>query len=99
MRFRVFSPFLFLLTQPFLSIVLFALAWTVGFVTHYILPQLRKHHPWLWISHPVLKNKEYRQREVRGMEALVLLFLKVFYPPSKKPPCLMLSTWFVTKIV
>ncbi|KAF2986103.1 hypothetical protein EK904_013738, partial [Melospiza melodia maxima] len=48
---------------PFLSIVLFALAWTVGFVTHYILPQLRKHHPWLWISHPILKSKEHQQRE------------------------------------
>lgn len=56
-----------LLAQPFLSIVLFALAWTVGFVTHYVLPQLRKHHPWLWISHPILKSKEHQQREVRGL--------------------------------
>lgn len=55
------------LAQPFLSIVLFALAWTVGFITHYILPQLRKHHPWLWISHPILKSKEHQQREVRGL--------------------------------
>lgn len=49
-----------------MSIVLYALAATVGFVTHYLIPQLRKHHPWLWISHPVLKSKEYSQFEPRG---------------------------------
>ncbi|KAJ7396192.1 hypothetical protein BTVI_147745 [Pitangus sulphuratus] len=57
--------------KPFLSIVLFALAWTVGFVTHYLLPQLRKHHPWLWISHPILKSKEHQQREVRDAAHLM----------------------------
>lgn len=55
-----------LVSQPFLSVVLFALAGSVGSVTHHMLPQLRKHHPWMWISHPVLKNREYQQREVRG---------------------------------
>lgn len=52
--------------QPFVTIVLYALAATVGFITHYLIPQLRKHHPWLWISHPVLKTKEYHQFEPRG---------------------------------
>lgn len=52
--------------QPFVTIVLYALAATVGFVTHYLIPQLRKHHPWLWISHPVLKSKEYSQFEPTG---------------------------------
>ncbi|XP_068795114.1 pecanex-like protein 2 isoform X4 [Struthio camelus] len=66
LSFAVSASTVFLSLRPFLSIVLFALAWTVGFVTHYILPQLRKHHPWLWISHPILKSKEYRQREVKG---------------------------------
>lgn len=55
--------------QPFVTIVLYALAATVGFVTHYLLPQLRKHHPWLWISHPLLKTKEYHQFEPRGQPA------------------------------
>lgn len=54
------------LLQPFLSVVLFALAGTVGFITHHLLPQLRKHHPWMWVSHPVLKSREYQQREVGG---------------------------------
>ncbi|NXD12735.1 PCX2 protein, partial [Nothocercus nigrocapillus] len=71
LSFAVSASTVFLSLRPFLSIVLFALAWTVGFVTHYILPQLRKHHPWLWISHPILKSKEYRQREVRDAAHLM----------------------------
>ncbi|GAB5578358.1 pecanex-like protein 2 isoform X4 [Prionailurus iriomotensis] len=62
---------LIICSVPFLSVVLFALAGSVGFVTHYMLPQLRKHHPWMWISHPVLKNKEYQQREVRDIAHLM----------------------------
>lgn len=64
--FQLYIDSYLLLLQPFLSIVLFVLAGAVGFVTHYLLPQLRKHHPWMWISHPILKNREYQQREVRG---------------------------------
>nr|XP_038032057.1 pecanex-like protein 2 isoform X3 [Anas platyrhynchos] len=71
LSFAVSASTVFLSLRPFLSIVLFALAWTVGFVTHYILPQLRKHHPWLWISHPILKSKEHRQREVRDAAHLM----------------------------
>jgi len=66
LSFAVSASTVFLSLRPFLSVVLFALAGSVGFVTHYMLPQLRKHHPWMWISHPVLKNREYQQREVRG---------------------------------
>ncbi|XP_061480490.1 pecanex-like protein 2 isoform X1 [Rhineura floridana] len=71
LSFAVSASTVFLSLGPFLSIVLYALAWTVGFVTHYVLPQLRKHHPWLWISHPILKNKEYQQRELRGAAHLM----------------------------
>lgn len=55
-----------------MTIVLYALAGTVGFVTHYLIPQLRKHHPWLWVSHPVLKTKEYYQFEPRGLHPLCI---------------------------
>ncbi|XP_004691186.1 PREDICTED: pecanex-like protein 2 isoform X1 [Condylura cristata] len=71
LSFAVSASTVFLSLRPFLSIVLFALAGSVGFVTHYMLPQLRKHHPWMWISHPVLKNKEYQQREVRDVAHLM----------------------------
>lgn len=70
--------------QPFVTIVLYALAGTVGFVTHYLIPQLRKHHPWLWISHPVLKTKEYYQFEPRGQHAYcVQLILKYVHSNPK----------------
>uniref|UniRef100_A0A8B9LNE1 Pecanex-like protein n=1 Tax=Astyanax mexicanus TaxID=7994 RepID=A0A8B9LNE1_ASTMX len=63
LTFAVTASTVFLSLRPFVTIVLYALAATVGFVTHYLIPQLRKHHPWLWISHPVLKSKEYSQFE------------------------------------
>ncbi|XP_058525341.1 pecanex-like protein 2 [Ochotona princeps] len=71
LSFAVSASTVFLSLRPFLSIVLFALAGSVGFLTHYLLPQLRKHHPWMWISHPILKNKEYQQREVRDVAHLM----------------------------
>uniref|UniRef100_A0A8D1LRH9 Pecanex-like protein n=1 Tax=Sus scrofa TaxID=9823 RepID=A0A8D1LRH9_PIG len=71
LSFAVSASTVFLSLRPFLSVVLFALAGAVGFVTHYMLPQLRKHHPWMWISHPILKNKEYQQREVTDVAHLM----------------------------
>uniref|UniRef100_A0A8C7X076 Pecanex-like protein n=1 Tax=Oryzias sinensis TaxID=183150 RepID=A0A8C7X076_9TELE len=65
LTFAITASTVFLSLKPFVTIVLYALAGTVGFVTHYLIPQLRKHHPWLWISHPVLKTKEYDQFEPR----------------------------------
>uniref|UniRef100_A0A8D2Q8J6 Pecanex-like protein n=1 Tax=Varanus komodoensis TaxID=61221 RepID=A0A8D2Q8J6_VARKO len=71
LSFAVSASTVFLSLGPFLSLVLFTLAWTVGFVTHYILPQLRKHHPWMWIAHPILKNKEYQKREITDAAQLM----------------------------
>ncbi|XP_008585796.1 PREDICTED: pecanex-like protein 2, partial [Galeopterus variegatus] len=65
LSFAVSASTVFLSLRPVLSAVLFALAGTVGTVAHYLLPQLRKHHPWLWMSHPVLRNREHGQRELR----------------------------------
>ncbi|XP_028623600.1 pecanex-like protein 2 [Grammomys surdaster] len=71
LSFAVSASTVFLSLRPFLSIVLFALAGTVGLITHHLLPQLRKHHPWMWISHPVLRSKEYQQREARDVAHLM----------------------------
>ncbi|XP_062376354.1 pecanex-like protein 1 [Sardina pilchardus] len=65
LTFAVTASTVFLSLRPFVTIVLYALAGTVGFITHYLIPQLRKHHPWLWIAHPVLKSREYSQFEPR----------------------------------
>ncbi|XP_045673940.1 pecanex-like protein 2 [Phyllostomus hastatus] len=71
LSFAVSASTVFLSLRPFLSVVLFILAGAVGFVTHYLLPQLRKHHPWMWMSHPVLKSREYQQREVQDLAHLM----------------------------
>ncbi|XP_040905337.1 pecanex-like protein 1 isoform X2 [Toxotes jaculatrix] len=77
LTFAITASTVFLSLRPFVTIVLYALAGTVGFVTHYLIPQLRKHHPWLWISHPVLKTKEYYQFEPR--EDAVLMWFERLY--------------------
>ncbi|KAF6716244.1 Pecanex-like protein 2 [Oryzias melastigma] len=77
LTFAITASTVFLSLKPFVTIVLYALAGTVGFVTHYLIPQLRKHHPWLWISHPVLKTKEYDQFEPR--EDAVLMWFERLY--------------------
>ncbi|KAM9211743.1 pecanex-like protein 2 [Dugong dugon] len=71
LSFAVSASTVFLSLRPFLSIVLFVLAGTVGFLAHYLLPQLRKRRPWMWISHPVLKNREYQQSEVTDIAQLM----------------------------
>ncbi|CAL8298952.1 unnamed protein product [Merluccius merluccius] len=77
LTFAITASTVFLSLKPFVTIVLYVLAGTVGFVTHYLIPQLRKHHPWLWISHPVLKTKEYHQFEPR--EDAVLMWFERLY--------------------
>uniref|UniRef100_A0A8C7U432 Pecanex-like protein n=1 Tax=Oncorhynchus mykiss TaxID=8022 RepID=A0A8C7U432_ONCMY len=77
LTFAITSSTVFLSLKPFVTIVLYALAGTVGFVTHYLVPQLRKHHPWLWISHPVLKSNEYSQFEPRD-DAQLMWFERLY---------------------
>lgn len=62
--------FSFFHPQPALSFVLYILAGVIGFITHYLLPQLRKQLPWFCLAHPVLRSKEYSQFEVRGESLL-----------------------------
>ncbi|XP_040286071.1 pecanex-like protein 2 [Bufo bufo] len=64
-------------TLPVLSTVLLVMALAVGLLAHYIIPQLRKHHPWLWIAQPLLQNKEYRQREIT--DAAQLMWFEKLY--------------------
>ena len=57
----------FSLLQPNLNYVLWIVAAVIGFLLHYVLPQLRKQLPWLCFSHPLLKSKEYGQFEVSSI--------------------------------
>uniref|UniRef100_A0A8C5PP70 Pecanex-like protein n=1 Tax=Leptobrachium leishanense TaxID=445787 RepID=A0A8C5PP70_9ANUR len=64
--FAIHVSTVFTALQPVLSYVLYALVGSVGFLTHYVLPQVRKQLPWHCFSHPLLKTKEYYQFEVRN---------------------------------
>ncbi|XP_051946322.1 pecanex-like protein 1 isoform X2 [Xyrauchen texanus] len=64
--FAIHVSTVFIALQPFLSYVLYGLVGTLGLLTHYLLPQMRKQLPWYCFSHPLLKNREYYQFEIRG---------------------------------
>ncbi|XP_066487951.1 pecanex-like protein 1 isoform X5 [Tiliqua scincoides] len=74
--FAIHVSTVFTVLQPVLSYVLYTLVGSVGFITHYVLPQLRKQLPWHCFSHPLLKTKEYYQFEVRNA-AHVMWFEKL----------------------
>ncbi|KAM9777295.1 pecanex-like protein 1 [Neosynchiropus ocellatus] len=88
--FAIHVSTVFIALQPYLSVVLYALLGSVGLLTHYLLPQLRKQLPWFCFSQPLLKTKEYYQFEVRDAAHVMwfeklhlwLLFLEknVLYP-------------------
>ncbi|XP_067847373.1 pecanex-like protein 1 isoform X4 [Heptranchias perlo] len=75
--FAIHVSTVFIALQPVLSYVLYALVGAVGFLTHYLLPQLRKQLPWHCFSHPLLKTKEYYQFEVRNA-AHVMWFENIY---------------------
>ncbi|XP_041947591.1 pecanex-like protein 1 isoform X1 [Alosa sapidissima] len=75
--FAISASTVFIALQPALSFVLYILAGVVGFLTHYLLPQLRKQLPWFCLAHPVLRSREYSQFEVR--DAAQLMWFEKFY--------------------
>ncbi|XP_012579975.1 PREDICTED: pecanex-like protein 1 isoform X3 [Condylura cristata] len=88
--FAIHVSTVFTVLQPALKYVLYALVGSVGFVTHYVLPQVRKQLPWHCFSHPLLKTGEYSQYEVRNAATMMwfeklhvwLLFVEknIIYP-------------------
>ncbi|XP_067328636.1 pecanex-like protein 3 isoform X1 [Anolis sagrei] len=71
LTFAISASTVFIALESVLGYVLYALAGLVGFVTHYLLPQLRKQLPWFCLSQPVLKPREYSQFEVRSAAQLM----------------------------
>lgn len=64
LSFAIHSSTVFTALQPELNPVLWGIVSCLGFLLHYILPQLRKQLPWLCLAKPVLKSHEYAQFEV-----------------------------------
>ncbi|XP_028733264.1 pecanex-like protein 1 isoform X4 [Peromyscus leucopus] len=88
--FAIHVSTVFTALQPALKYVLYALVGCVGFVTHYVLPQVRKQLPWHCFSRPLLKTAEHNQYEVRNAATMMwfeklhvwLLFVEknIIYP-------------------
>ncbi|GBP53300.1 Pecanex-like protein 1 [Eumeta japonica] len=71
------STTVFTTLRPQLNTVLWIIAGILGWVLHYLTPQLRKQQPWLCLAGPVLKQHEYGQYEVTE-PARLMFFEKVF---------------------
>ncbi|XP_055384689.1 protein pecanex isoform X2 [Condylostylus longicornis] len=71
------SSTVFTVLQPDLNIVLYTMAVILGFILHYVLPQMRKHMPWLCFASPLLKQKEFGQFEV-SKAAKVMWFEAIY---------------------
>ncbi|XP_058056159.1 protein pecanex [Anopheles bellator] len=61
----------FTVLQPEINHVLHSGACIVGFLVHYIVPQLRKHLPWLCIAKPILKPDEFGLFEVQKLSKIM----------------------------
>ncbi|XP_061395087.1 protein pecanex [Musca vetustissima] len=67
----------FTVLQPDLNVVLYGFTGALGFLLHYIIPQMRKHMPWLCFAKPLLKQKEYGRYEVSN--APKIMWFEKFY--------------------
>ncbi|XP_068632284.1 pecanex-like protein 1 [Battus philenor] len=63
--------------RPQLNTVLWIIAGSLGWVLHYVTPQLRKQQPWLCLAGPVLRQHEHAQYEVTE-PARLMIFEKIF---------------------
>ena len=71
------SSTVFTVLQPDLNIVLYSFTGALGLLLHYIIPQMRKHMPWLCFARPILRQKEYGQFEVSNAPQ-IMWFEKVY---------------------
>lgn len=53
----------FTVLQPELNDILRISVSVLGLLLHYIVPQMRKHLPWLWFAEPILRSGEHNQYE------------------------------------
>ena len=65
LTFAIHSSTVFTALQPELNPVLWGITSCLGFLLHYVVPQLRKQLPWQCLARPVLRSYEHAQFEVR----------------------------------
>ncbi|XP_031624391.1 protein pecanex isoform X2 [Contarinia nasturtii] len=71
------SSTVFTALQPELNPILQSFVIVLGFLLHYLIPQMRKYLPWLCFAKPILKQKEYGMYET-SEAAKVMWFEKLF---------------------
>ncbi|KRT83588.1 hypothetical protein AMK59_4439 [Oryctes borbonicus] len=69
--FGIHASTVFTVLQPNLCPIMWCILGSLGFLLHYIVPQLRKQLPWLCIARPVLRSQEHDQYQVRGPAKLM----------------------------
>lgn len=74
--FGIHASTVFTVLQPELSPVLWLITASIGFLLHYIVPQLRKQLPWLCIARPIFRSHEHEQYQIRGA-AKIMWFERV----------------------
>ncbi|XP_057670878.1 pecanex-like protein 1 isoform X1 [Diorhabda carinulata] len=75
--FAVHASTVFTVLQPELGPVLWSIGATLGFILHYIIPQFRKHLPWLCIARPILRSQEHEHYQIKG-PAKIMWFETVY---------------------
>lgn len=71
------SSTVFTALQPELNPILQSFVIVLGFLLHYLIPQMRKYLPWLCFAKPILKQKEYGMYET-SEAAKIMWFEKLF---------------------
>lgn len=77
LSFAIHSSAIFAALQPELNPVLWGITTSLGFLLHYVMPQLRKQLPWLCLAQPVLKSFEHSQFEVRE-QVRIMWYEKIY---------------------
>lgn len=77
LSFAIHASTVFTALQPELNPVLWGISCCLGFLLHYILPQLRKQLPWLCLARPVLRSFEFAKFEVHE-PVRIMWFEKVY---------------------
>lgn len=77
LMFGLHSSTVFTVLQPDLNIVLYTFAGVFGLLLHYVIPQMRKHMPWLCFARPILRQNEFSLFEVSDA-AKVMWFEKLY---------------------
>lgn len=75
--FSLHSSTVFSVLQPELNPILQSFAIVIGFLLHYLIPQMRKYLPWLCFAKPILRQKEYGLYE-SSEAAKVMWFERLF---------------------